>query len=330
MSEAWDFDPGPWKGHDFKSARNQYDVHVGRSYQDAVSKSIDPSGLVPDSIATDCKAPLVVACDVTGSMGESPATIFSKCPYLDIESKEYLGDDFEISFAAIGDAYTDDYPLQVRSFARGTELKKKLKELVVEGGGGGQSRESYELAALYYARHVSMPKAINPIFIFISDEGLYDFVDKQQAKQWTHTTLSKRMSFEQVFAALKRKFAVYAIRQPYQKTGKDSMSEADKRIHKQWASVVGEDHMAFLPDAARIVDVIFGILAKETGKIDYFLEEIKGRQTAKQVKTAMKGLKSIHALPAPANGSKKKKTAKSSGKSVVKRNSKGKDSKPLV
>ena len=325
MSEAGDYDPGPWKGHNFKSARKQYDVHVGRSYKDAVASKKNPKDMVPGSIATDVKAPLVVACDVTGSMGESPATIFSKCPYLDLEGKEYLGDDMAISFTAVGDAYSDQYPLQVRPFVHGLDLKKNLGELVIEGGGGGQRMESYDLAALYYARNVDMPNAINPIFIFIGDEGLYDFVDKTQASTWARTTVTGRLRYKDVLKELKRKYAVYCIRQPYHKTGTDKMSADDKVIHKQWESALGADHMAFLPNAARIVDVIFGILAKETDRIDYFKDEIKGRQTAAQVKTAMKGLKSIHALPDPKAAKKAK-----SGKSMIKRDSKAKDSKSLI
>ncbi|MBN2533359.1 MAG: hypothetical protein JXB88_10725 [Spirochaetales bacterium] len=312
MSEAGDWDPGPWKGHDFISAKQKYDIHVGRSYSDAVQKSVNPDKLVPASLHTESNAPLVIACDVTGSMGESPATIFSKCPYLDLEGKEYLGDDLAISFAAVGDAYTDKYPLQVRPFVKGLELKASLEELVIEGGGGGQSMETYELAALYYATHAEMPNALNPIFVFIGDEGLYEFVDKAQAKRWTRTTLEKRMSYKDVLQALQQKYAVYCIRQPYQKTGGDKMSAADVKIHKQWADVLGEDHMAFLPDATRIVDVIFGILAKETGRVKYFQEEITQRQTPQQVNTAMKGLKTILGLPSPSS-----KRNKTSGNSVT-------------
>jgi hypothetical protein len=326
MSEAGDWDPGPWQGHNFKSAKQKYDIHVGRSYSDAVKKSVDPDKLVPPDLHTDSKAPLVIACDVTGSMGESPATIFSKCPYLDLEGKEYLGDDLAISFAAVGDAYSDNYPLQVRPFAKGLELKNRLEELIIEGGGGGQGMETYELAALYYATRVTMPKALNPIFIFIGDEGLYDFVDKNQAQRWTRNTLEKRMSYKDVLQALKQKFAVYCIRQPYSKTGTDTMSDADRRIHNQWASALGEDHMAFLPDAARIVDVIFGILARESGKISYFKDEITQRQTPQQVKTAFKGLKTILGLPAPSS-----KRKKASGKSVTtKGSSTSKKSKKLI
>lgn len=325
MSEAGDFDPGPWTGHDFKSARKNYDVHLGRSYNDAITANTVPEDMVPGSIATESRAPLVIACDVTGSMGQSPATIFSKCPYLDIEGKEYLGDDMEISFAAVGDAYTDKYPLQVRPFAKGLELKDRLKELIIEGAGGGQARESYDLPALYYSRNVEMPNAINPIFIYIGDEGLYDLVNKTQASLWAHTTLKSRISYKTVLKELKQRYALYIIRQPYHKSKGDEMSDADKKIHAQWAGALGEDHVAFLPDAARVVDVIFGILAKETGRIDYFKEEIKGRQSPDQVKTALKGLKSIHALPAPDS-----KDTDMDGKSITMNKTKGKKSKSLL
>lgn len=312
MSESGDWEPGPWTGHDFKSAKQQYDIHVGRSYSEALSTNKAPEELILTSVFTESKAPLVVACDVTGSMGESPATIFSKCPYLDLEGKEYLGEDMAICFAAIGDAYTDTYPLQIRPFVRGLELKTQLEELIIEGNGGGQTRESYDLAALYFSQHANLPNAIHPIFIFIGDEGLYDFVNPEQAARWAKTEVQQRMSYQDVLAALKQKFSVYIIRQPYSKTGTDEMSDADKVIHAQWAAALGEDHIAFLPDAARVVDVIFGILAKETGKLDYFHNEISQRQTPEQVSVALKGLSSIHTPITPATSQQAP-----SGKSII-------------
>ena len=46
-----------------------------------------------------------------------------------------------------------------------------------------------------------------------------------------------------------------------------------------------------------MVDVIFGILAKDTGRVDYFRKEIEARQKAGQVKTVYKALETVHALP---------------------------------
>lgn len=299
MSESADYDPGPWTGYDFKSARAHYDAHVGRSYGDAVAKSIGKTDLIESSVSTNSTAPLVIACDVTGSMGEWPATIFSKLPYLDLEGKEYLGEDMAISFAAVGDMHGDKYPLQVRPFAGGKELEARLKELIIEKGGGGTSQESYDLAALYYARNCKMPNAVKPIFIFIGDEGLYEFIANDGANTYCNVILENRTTIEQVMDELMQRFAVYLVRKPYGCGDDNHRSADDIRIQNQWTKILGEDHVCMLPDASRVVDVIFGILAKETGKVDYFKKEIEDRQKPGQVKTVMKSLVSIHRLPGP-------------------------------
>lgn len=317
MAETADYDPGPWSGYDFKSARATYDAYAGRSYTDAVSKGIVAESLVPEALETDSDSPLVIACDVTGSMGEWPATIFSKLPYLDLEGKEYLGENMQISFAAIGDVYSDRYPLQVQPFVKGKELEASLKKLVIEKGGGGSTQESYDVGALYYARNAKMPNAIKPIFIFIGDEGLYDNLPSDLAESVAKSEVDKRASVEQIIDELKQKFAVYLIRKPYGSDSTNSTSPTDRRIQEQWEKLLGEDHVCILPEAGRVVDVIFGILAKETGKTAYFKKEIEDRQEEKQVKVVMKSLATIH------NKSKslKKLTA---GASITKRNSKKK------
>ena len=313
MSESADYSPGDWKGHDFTAARKAYDVHVGRSYSDAKADNKRVQDLIPVKLTTDSPAPLVVLCDVTGSMGDWPATIFSKLPYLDNECKEYLGPDMEVSFGAMTDI-DDAYPLQVRPFHKGLELKKQLEELVIGGGAGPEgAHEAYELAALYYARNVEMPKAQHPILIFISDEHFHKFIEKSFAKT-AHIDIEKKMDVKAIFEELREKFAVYVIRKPY--------SGHDDAINKEWAEVLGDDHIAHLPSADRVVDVIFGILAKETNKIDYFKTEIEGRQRLDQVNTVYKSLKTIHALPAEVKDS--------GGKSVFRNPVAGKGTKRLL
>jgi hypothetical protein len=139
-----------------------------------------------------------------------------------------------------------------------------------------------------------MPNAINPMFIFIADEGIYDFVDSQQAEEWARTSIQGRMSAQNVIDELKRKFSVYVIRKPYRPYGRDSTSPQDQEIQKQWESLVGADHVAILPQAQRVVDVIFGLMAKETQRIEYFEEELTQRQKPEQVNVVLKSLHSIH------------------------------------
>ncbi|MFC1697381.1 hypothetical protein ACFL1H_03545 [Nanoarchaeota archaeon] len=305
MSESGDYDPGPWRGHDFKENRKKYDKHVGRSYNAAQSANKKGKDLLYKNISTKSKAPVVIACDVTGSMGDWPATIFSKLPYLDLEGKEYLGKDMEISFAAVGDAYSDRYPLQVRKFCSGKNLEKRLEELVIEGNGGSPFNESYDLAALYYTKNCDMPNAIKPIFIFIGDEGLYDFIDKKQAKDWCYTTFKDKLSTEDVMKDLMTKYSVYLIRKPYNQGSGNQRSPVDETIYNQWESMLGGDHISILPAADRVVDVIFGIFAKETNRIPYFEEEITDRQRPDQVKQVLESLHNIH--NGPRNAGKKKK-----------------------
>lgn len=326
MSESGDFDPGVWKGHDFSNARKAYDDHVGRSYGDAVKTAVTSADLLQESLATNSPAPLMIWCDVTGSMGTWPATIFSKLGYLELEGQEYLGKEMEIAFGAIGDAFSDKYPLQVRPFGKGVDLATELKKLVVEGGGGGTNRESYELAALYALHNVSIPKAINPIMIIIGDEGFYDMISKGDAKDSAKTVLQEsRIESANVFKDLMKKFSVYLIRKPYRNSVGDKRSPEDEIIHAQWARVLGEDRICMLPNADRVVDVIFGILARETNRIDYFKDEIKNRQKPEQVDTVMKSLATVHKLaagnaPAPDVGSK----------SVMHKLTDGKKTKPLL
>jgi hypothetical protein len=313
MSEGSDYSPGDWKGYDFGAARQTYDQHAGRAYDAAQSSNKTVSDMVPKKLKTESKAPVVILCDVTGSMGDWPATIFSKLPYLDNEAKEYLGPDYDISFAATADEQ-DTYPLQVREFVTGRKMEEELKQFVIGGGAGPDgAHEAYELSALYYARNVEMPNAQHPILIYISDEHFHKEVNVNLART-VHVNIDSALSTKKIFEELREKFAVYCIRKPY---GSD-----DRQIIKEWAEVLGDDHMAELPSADRVVDVIFGILAKETNRIDYFRTEIEDRQRPDQVDTVYKSLKTIHALPA--------KVKNSGGKSVMIRPMKGTATKKLL
>jgi hypothetical protein len=99
-----------------------------------------------------------------------------------------------------------------------------------------------------------------------------------------------------------RKYDVYLIRKPYKRSSNDQDSAEDREIRGRWIELLGADHICDLPDPGRVVDVIFGILAKVANKFEEFKEEIEGRQTPDQVNTVYKSLATIHKLPANAKG----------------------------
>lgn len=101
--------------------------------------------------------PIIIAFDVTGSMGGIPEELvkvhFSKM----METLIAHGvPDAAICFCAVGDHYTDRAPLQVGQFESGDiELGADLTAIWLESGGGGQRMESYMLPWLFAARHTS-------------------------------------------------------------------------------------------------------------------------------------------------------------------------------
>ena len=330
MSESGEnYDPGPWKGYDFKSARKAYDpdVTAGRSYSGAsfkATKKATKAEELPARLETSAAAPLVVLVDGTGSMGKFPEVIFEKLPLLDDGVKDYLGDDCEISYAMIGDVTDETPPLQVQPFGKGKQMVDSLNKLVIGRDGGSNHHESYDLGALYYARNVEMPNAKKPVLIFICDEHVYEKVNVEDAKIFANVELESSITDKQLFDELKNKFSVYCIRKHYQDgVDGDKMIGRNLEIQRQWVRLIGEDRIAVLNEPRRVVDVILGLLAVETNREDFFAKELKGRQTPDQVKSVMKTMVTV--------GNGHTKSVNKTGKSLTKRpDIKTKVSKSLV
>ena len=76
--------------------------------------SMEPNGKI---IKSTTKSPIIIVLDVTGSNINFARVVYDKLPmfYGQIEQKGYLKD-FDIAICAVGDAYTDSYPLQIVCF----------------------------------------------------------------------------------------------------------------------------------------------------------------------------------------------------------------------
>ncbi|GIJ27955.1 hypothetical protein Vqi01_31170 [Micromonospora qiuiae] len=133
------------------------------SYSDSgarkVHPALDPHGVVResrDSAEHPQSTPIAVLFDVTGSMGQVPRTLQAKLPQLlGLLLRQGYARDPQIMFGAIGDATCDRVPLQVGQFESDNRMDDDLGRIVLEGGGGGQMSESYELALYFMARHTA-------------------------------------------------------------------------------------------------------------------------------------------------------------------------------
>ena len=99
--------------------------------------------------------PIIVAFDVTGSMGHIPHKMVTELlPKLMNQLKEIGVPDPELLFMGIGDHLYDRAPIQITQFESDTEkICSSLQSLYLEGGGGGNRVESYLLAWIAAGYH---------------------------------------------------------------------------------------------------------------------------------------------------------------------------------
>ena len=326
MSESGDYTPAPYWGDThttFKKARKAYGTRAKRSYDDTVKKKKAKAStssskkkaapapekkgrkeLVPAKLVCQTASGLIFVIDITASMEKWPDVIFSKLPYFEHELKVYYGDDVSISVCAMGDAYSDDYPVQIyKEFTQGAEIGTAFNWITHERAGGYGTQESYDLPSLYYLNNSEFPKRIRkPTMIFIGDEGWYKYVHRGQADHWARYQFGagERWNPSTLTQQLRDKFSVYAVLKPY--TNSKDQKVRDKvtaEVYDQWAGLIGPDHIVNMADADRCVDCVFAIMAEETGKWDYFVKELTERQLKdengqQKIDTVLEAVHPIH------------------------------------
>jgi hypothetical protein len=197
------------------------DIRQGRAVA-AVHEKMDPRNFkngvreARDSAEHPLSNSVFVGFDVTGSMHRVPHIVQQNLPTLMglLLRKAYLADP-AICIGAIGDATCDAAPLQIGQFESGIEIEDDLAKLFLEGGGGGQQTESYELAIYYLAR-----KTVTDAFekrgkrgyaFLIGDEMPYPLVKRKEVRRIFGDHLQADLPLEQVLAEARRKWDIYFI-----------------------------------------------------------------------------------------------------------------------
>lgn len=136
------------------STQSRDEVFQSRS----VSAEFDPRKIKlresVDSEENPESTPIIIGLDVTGSMGmiaehiakEGLGTLIESI----IDNKPVT--DPHLMMMAIGDVQCDRAPLQVTQFEADIRIADQLQDLWLEGGGGGNSYESYDLPWAFAAQ----------------------------------------------------------------------------------------------------------------------------------------------------------------------------------
>ena len=159
--------------------------------------------------------PLALFMDVTSSRGPDSLALYQAVPALlgSLQSLDLVTSP-QIAWIGVGDAKSDVAGLQFSPFESDARIDQWLKELWLEGGGGGTGEESYELAA-YAAGHcidycTEAQNRKGYAFIF-GDEAPYPTVSAYEARSILGIDLKEDVSTEEAFRRLRQLFHVFLI-----------------------------------------------------------------------------------------------------------------------
>lgn len=215
----------------------------------------------PDSVG------VVFALDVTGSMGNIPQLLARKALPTFMKLLGTCGvADPQLMFMAIGDANSDDAPLQVGQFESTAELMDQwLTWSYLEGGGGGSGEESYELAFYVAAQHTDMDcwtKRRKKGYLFLTgDELPYPVVSRHQIDGLIGTHLDDDIPVEEVVAAANETYHPFFLIPDLQRR---------RRCEARWRELMG-DHVICMEspeDTCLVAAAIVGLTEKRLPDLD--------------------------------------------------------------
>jgi hypothetical protein len=203
------------------------------------------------------------ALDVTGSMGSIPEMLARK--ELPTFMKTLLDcgvRDPQVLFLAVGDATCDKAPLQIGQFeSAAKEMDQWLTWSFLEGGGGSQLTESYELAMYTAARHTAMDcfekRKHRGYFVMTGDENPYPAVSKRQVEGLIGDVLPADLPVADVVKELQKTFEPFFLIPDQQRR---------TRCERTWRDLLG-DHVICMEDPVDTCYVTSGLIGLCEGAI---------------------------------------------------------------
>ena len=176
---------------------------------------LNPKNVVRECLDTEEHPetiPVILALDVTGSMGSAATMCANK---LDEIMKELYGKvkDVEFLMMGIGDLACDNAPIQASQFESDIRILDQTTKVYFEGGGGGNSYESYT-AAWYFGLHNTKldcwKRGKKGIIITMGDEPLNPYLPGRRLSEVLGTS-TQDVDTEVLYKEVCEKYDVYHI-----------------------------------------------------------------------------------------------------------------------
>ena len=234
-------------------------------------QTLDPHGLGVRQSRDSAEHPdsnaVLISLDVTGSMGKVVRGIHANLPQLHelLLGHRYLPDP-QICFAAVGDATCDAVPFQIGQFESDNRMDENLANMVLEGGGGGQQTESYELVLYAAARHTATDcwdKRRRKGYLFIiGDEMAYPAANAALVRQTFGDGLQQNVPLQQLVAEVTERWHVYFV------VPGGAAYGGNPTILKFWTDLLGDGHVIALQSPEQTSECIALTIGVNEGTVD--------------------------------------------------------------
>jgi hypothetical protein len=230
---------------------------------------------------------VAVLFDVTGSMNHVPHILQRNlCRLFDLlVRKKYLTDP-AVLVGGIGDATCDVAPLQIGQFESGNEIEDDLSRLFLEGGGGGQRTESYELGLYFLARKTAIDcherRGQKGYAFLIGDEMPYRRVKRREVYHLFGDSLKADLPIEKIVAEVRQQWELFYILPNL------TSYYNDPEILGCWRKLLGQ-HVLLLDDPEGISEMIAATIgvAEDAVSLDDLESELTAAGAKKGVSSAV-------------------------------------------
>lgn len=207
------------------------------SYSHSVHKSVDSRGFIssgqewrarkmdsaldPKGVIRECvnskehpnTIPVILALDVTGSMGEACKKTAEALGVImtDLYSKHK---DIEFMIMGIGDVECDSCPIQATQFESDVRIAEQLDKLYMEHGGGGNGYESYTAAWQFGLQQCKLDcwkQGRKGIIITMGDEPLNPVLERRGLNEATGQSNETSIKTPDLYKRACEKYDIFHI-----------------------------------------------------------------------------------------------------------------------
>lgn len=204
-----------------------------------------PEKLNPKNVLRECldteehpmTIPVILALDVTGSMGETAVQVAKNINTVMTEMYSKLRD-VEFMIMGIGDLAYDDAPIQISQFESDVRIVEQMDQVYFEFGGGGNTYESYTSAWYMGVRHCSLDawkRGRKGIIITLGDEELNPYLPMHGLRAATGDDLQDDINTKDLWPEVSEKFDVYHI-------NVDHRRYMSPNLENTWKEYLDDEH----------------------------------------------------------------------------------------